>query len=180
MTNLFDEEPVAPKERERDYSFEALVDVCGLNLAEITTDERGRLNAALKQLREVHPDDYLLADMIYERAKLYREMYESASLTPQALSANWSQLVAQHDEWRKAQVVQTNQYAPATECETCGGEKLVVYSTRPVEGGVPGTIHVYEEFAPCPDCNTADVGFWRADGTRFNAPDPAVVRRRVG
>jgi hypothetical protein len=165
--------------RERDYSFEALVEVCGITIGEITQDERGRVNAALKQLREVQPDDYLLADEIHTRAKLYREVYQGAALTPQALSGNWSSLPAKHDDWRKEQTVQTNQYAPATECETCNGDKLVVYSTRPVEGGVPGTIHVYEEFAPCPDCNTADVGFWRGDGSRFNPPDPAQVRRRM-
>jgi hypothetical protein len=167
-------------ERARDYSFEALVEVCGHNLAEITTDERGRINAALKQLRENHPDDYLLADLIYQRAKFYRDMYEDATLTPQALSGNWSSLPEAHHTWEKAQVEQANVYAPDTGCETCGDDRLVVYSTRPVEGGVPGTVHAYEEFAPCPQCNSgANVGFWRGDGSRFNGPDPAWVRRKM-
>ena len=168
-------------ERERDYSFEALVEVCGLVLAEVTDMERGRVNKALKELREVHPDDYLLADLIYERAKLYRAVYPDASLTPQALAGNWSQLPEQHHTWQKAQVVATNVHAADDGCETCGGDKLIVYSQRPAGmDGVPGTIHTYEEFAPCPDCNPgANVGFWRHDGSRFNAPDPSQVRRRI-
>jgi len=167
-------------ERPRDYSFEALIEVCGLNLAEITSDERGRVNAALKQLREVHDDDYLLADLIHDRAKLYRDVYENAALTPQALAGNWSQLPAKHDEWKKAQVVHTNVYAQG-ECETCSGDRMVVYSKRPAGmDGVPGTIHTYDEMAPCPACNSgADAGFWRADGSRFNAPDPGQVRARL-
>lgn len=165
----------------RDYSFEAMVEVCGITLTEITKDERGRVNAALVQLREIHPDDFLLADMIHDRAKLYRDVYEGAALTPQALSGNWSQLVDKHVEWKSAQVVATNIYAPATECETCGGDKLVVYSTRPAPVEDKGHIHVYEEFAPCPACNgAANTGFWRADGTRFNTPDSGMVRRRMG
>jgi hypothetical protein len=168
-------------ERERDYSFEALVEVCGLVLSEVTDMERGRVNKALKELREVHPDDYLLADLIHDRARMYRDVYEGAALTPQALVGNWSQLADKHDEWRKAQVVHTNVYAPDDGCQTCGGDKLIVYSQRPAGmDGVPGTIHTYEEFAPCPDCNSgASVGFWRADGSRFNPPDPSQVRRRI-
>lgn len=165
---------------QRDYSFEALVEVCGLTPDEITKDERGRVNAALKQLREVHPDDYLLADMIHDRAKLYREVYADAALTPQALAGNWSQLVAKHEDWRKAQVVQTNQHAPSTECPTCNGDKLVVYSIRKEEGGVEGHPVEIEEMAPCPACNSrVDAGFWRGDGSRFVPPDPGQTRARL-
>lgn len=166
--------------RERDYSYEALTEVCGLVAEEITKDERGRVNAALKQLREIHTDDFLLADLIHDRANLYRAVYPDAALTPQALAGNWSQLPAKHEEWRKAQIVVTNTYAPLTECETCGGDKMVVYSVRKIEGGIEGHDHEAEELAPCPDCNSrTDAGFWRYDGTHFTPPSPAQIRARL-
>ena len=68
----------------------------------------------------------------------------------------------------------------ASECETCGGDRLVVYSTRPVEGGVANHVHAYEEFAPCPDCNAgAQAGFWRFDGTHATAPHSIQVRKKI-
>lgn len=176
---LFPEEQPAPPARKRDYSWEALVEVCGLITDEITKDERGRVNAALTQLRELQPDDFLLADAIYDRAKLYRQVYEDMPLTPQALAGNWSQLPAKAEETRKSQVVQTNQYAGG-DCETCGGDKMVVVGRREIDGGVGGHVHEDELMAPCPTCNShADTGFWRYDGSRFRTPDPARVREMI-
>lgn len=74
----------------RDYAFEAL--------AEVTSTDwetgRGQLNAALKSIRtecEIE-DDYLLAAEIYERAKMYRVLFENAVLTPTALAKHWKRV----------------------------------------------------------------------------------------
>lgn len=166
--------------RPRDYSFEALVEVCGHSLSEITTDERGRINAALKQLREVQPDDFLLADLIHERAKQYRDMYEDATLTPQALAGNWSQLPEQHAFWlRKQQAGRTNQAPTLGTCATCDGDKVVLVGHRKSDSPHPDEPG-FDLMAVCPDCNSgADAGFWRADGSRFFPPDPARVREMM-
>jgi DNA-binding MarR family transcriptional regulator len=76
--------------RKPDLLFESLVEVCGLDLSELTKNERGKVNAACKQLREVgaSPDD------VRERARAYRRRFENAALTPTALVNNWSQIKA--------------------------------------------------------------------------------------
>jgi hypothetical protein len=156
----------------QDLSWEALVEVTGATVA----SERGALNAALKQIREACPDhsDEELAGEIRFRSKTYRETWPSIALTPTALAKHWERIPL---EAPKPTYTETK----PSECATCGGDKLVVYSTRPAPDGSDDHVHVYEEFAPCPDCNSgASVGFWRADGSRFNAPDPGLVRRRLG
>jgi hypothetical protein len=150
-----------------------LVEVTGATVS----SERGALNAALAQIREASPDmtDEELAGEIRYRSETYRKTFPGMALTPTALSKHWERIPLE------APKPTYPEPSPAGECTTCGGDKLVVYSQRPAGmDGVPGTIHTYEEFAPCPDCNSgASVGFWRADGSRFNAPDPANVRRRI-
>jgi hypothetical protein len=76
--------------RERDYAYEALAEVTGTDM----TVGRGELNAALRDIREQSDtlDSYLLADEIHEMAKLYRQVYEGAALTPTALSKHWTRL----------------------------------------------------------------------------------------
>jgi hypothetical protein len=158
--------------RPPDLSWEALVEVTGATVA----SERGALNAALAQIREASDEltDEELAAEIVHRAGVYRQTFPGMALTPTALSKHWERIPIEAPK-------PTYTEAKPSECETCSGDKLVVYSTRPIEGGSDGQIHVYEEFAPCPDCNSgAVVGFWRADGSRFNPPDPAQVRRRLG
>ena len=76
--------------RPRDYAYEALAEVTG-------TDPqvgRGALNAALRDIRAQSrvEDSYLLADEIHAQAKLYRQVYEGAALTPTALSKHWTRL----------------------------------------------------------------------------------------
>lgn len=159
--------------RPQDLSWEALVEVTGATVA----SERGALNAALAQIREASPDltDEELAGEIRYRSGTYRKTFPGMALTPTALSKHWERIPI---EAPKATYPEPS---PAGECATCGGDKLVVYSTRPAPVEDVGHVHVYEEFAPCPDCNAnADAGFWRADGTRFNTPDSGLVRRRMG
>lgn len=64
---------------------------------------------------------------------------------------------------------QTANRAVTRDCETCAGDRFVVYSERPAPNGY------YEEFAPCPDCNascnTVRLG--------FASPSPDRVRERL-
>jgi hypothetical protein len=156
-------------ERPQDFSFEALVEVTGATVS----SERGALNAALRDIREAADEltDEELASEIRYRASIYRAMWPDMALTPTALSKHWERIPLE------APKPTYPEPSPAAECETCGGNKFVVYSTRPSAN----PLSLYEEVAPCPDCNSgANAGFWRSDGTRFNAPDPGLVRRRIG
>ena len=71
-----------------DGLFETMVEVCGHDPKRLTSSERGRINKALKDLREVG----VTPDEIRSAAKVYRSKYPNAALTPTALSAHWSTL----------------------------------------------------------------------------------------
>ena len=77
-----------PKPRKRDELFEALVEVCGKDLKNLPRTERGRLNAATKELRESNATP----DEVRQRALMYHSKWPGADLTPQALTGNWSSL----------------------------------------------------------------------------------------
>jgi hypothetical protein len=69
----------------------------------------------------------------------------------------------------------------SVDCQTCGGDRMVVYHTRPnyttgwmAERGLEAVGEV-EEWAPCPDCN-AEANTRRE---HFRSPDPARVRERL-
>lgn len=99
-------EPLAatPRKRAKDELFEAMIRVTGLNPKTLTGSERGRINKALKELREVGatPED------LEGRARAYRQKFPGVVLTATALSANWSGLVSARAQQRKAA------------CEWCG------------------------------------------------------------
>lgn len=79
--------PSGPKaKRKPDPLWDALAVV--LRVQPETKSERGRWNAALKEIREADgtPDD------IKRRAKVYREIWPGVSLTATALAANWGTL----------------------------------------------------------------------------------------
>lgn len=157
----------------RDFAYEAL--------AEVTDTDwdagRGELNAALKSIREQEPeltDSYLLGAEIHDRAKAYHEtMGEGILLTPTALAKHWQRVVEQRP---KLVIVNAPPAASSFECETCQGDKMVLVGIRP---SPVNPTSGFDEMAPCPDCNSADVTFYRADGSRFRPPDPAVVRARM-
>jgi hypothetical protein len=74
------------KPKKPDELWDALVEI--LKTQPATSSERGRWNAALKQLREAGAT----AEDIRARAKVYRATYPDAALTPTALSSNWGSL----------------------------------------------------------------------------------------
>jgi hypothetical protein len=79
--------PAAPP-RKADVLFEALASVGGHDLSRLTRAERGRINAAAKQLRELGatPDDVTAA------RKVWVSLYPSARCTVMALVNHWSEL----------------------------------------------------------------------------------------
>lgn len=82
---------VADATRQPDLLFEAVAQVCGLNWRNgITDSERGRLNKAVKELRDVGANP----DVVKAKAHAYRHKWPEAELTPTALASNWGQLEA--------------------------------------------------------------------------------------
>lgn len=74
--------------RPRDLLWEALVEVCGADADEMTKNERGKYNAALKQLKDVNATP----EQLRARAARYKREYPNISLTPTALCNRWSSL----------------------------------------------------------------------------------------
>lgn len=163
---------------ERNYAFEAL--------AEVTSTDwnagRGELNAALKSIKQQSEieDDYLLADEIHTRAKMYHSVWPELTLTPNALAKHWLRVFEEADK-KPAQL--TNQ-SVSVQCQTCQGDRFVVVSLRkPIqtewmrEHKISPTEEGIEEVAPCLDCNpSTDTEMRRWDGTVVRSPDPARVR----
>jgi hypothetical protein len=112
--------------RPRDLSFETLCEVCGMDWQHLTANERGRTNAALKQIRDLEAElsDELLAAAIRGHAVAYRQAYPGIPLTPTALANNWSLVIPLAKE-KAALRVQTNAPASRTGCPECGGDKWV-------------------------------------------------------
>jgi hypothetical protein len=77
-----------PAARKTDPLFDALVEACGVNPAELTTSFRGSVNKALKDLRAVDATP----GQVKVRAQRFRKRYESISLTPSALAKHWPAL----------------------------------------------------------------------------------------
>jgi hypothetical protein len=124
---------------ERDISFETLAEVCGADITQLTSSSRGQLNAALRQLREAHPDlaDLELALVIEDKAKAYRQVMPDVLLTPSALIKHWPSLEAQRDR-QQAYPEPRDPY----DCPTCDGLRLI-----------PATDVFVSGYAPCPSCN---------------------------
>lgn len=159
--------------RERDLSFEALVEVTNANVAA----ERGALNAALAQIREASPelDDADLAMLIQMRARSYRQAWPDITLTPTALAKHWGRV-----EEEAPKPTYPTRTEGGTICTTCDGDKMVLVGYRRSESEHPGE-KGFDLMAPCPDCNSGANGdFWRADGSRFRLPDPGRVREMMG
>ena len=82
-------------ERERDLCFEALCELQGSDYKRLTASERGKLNAALKEIRAALPE--VTAQIIGKAAIAYRRKYRDAALTAPAIASHWSELTAGMD-----------------------------------------------------------------------------------
>lgn len=95
-TLLNNQEPLNTKKQKegakpRDLLFDKLVEACGLNLAKMTKNERGKLNKAVGMLREVEATP----EQITDNAKAYAKKFGSeCELTPLGLANNWAQCSA--------------------------------------------------------------------------------------
>jgi hypothetical protein len=76
--------------RKGDELFDALAVSCGIEVAGITRSERGRLNKALKDLREVGATPAEIS----VRAARYRRTWPKVSITASALAAHWGELAS--------------------------------------------------------------------------------------
>lgn len=72
----------------RDPIFEALVEIEGSSLDDLTDTHRGALNKAAKELRKVGADP----DQIRARARIWPQRFPGATLTASALVRRWGQL----------------------------------------------------------------------------------------
>jgi len=79
---------VEPKKRNQDLLFEQLLIECGMQNDALTKNERGRINFALKQLREIGAT----VEEIKDRSNSYRTRWPNIDLTASALISNWSLL----------------------------------------------------------------------------------------
>lgn len=86
-----DEKPDLPKPRSRapDPIFDAFCDVLGFESSRLNPTERGKINAACKDVRDASgtPDDIRLA------AERYRQRWPEIDMTAKGISGNWQTLL---------------------------------------------------------------------------------------
>ena len=160
-----------------DLIFETICEVSGYDLGSLTKDERGRANAATKQLRDLYGEaEQAVPMMIHERVTAYRECYPDMPVTPQAITGNWSTIVAYAETVReKAKEAErerrrvTNAQARSG-CTTCGDDHVVI---------VGQDANGHDLSAPCPDCNPhANATFW-VERRKVEPMDPAKTREML-
>lgn len=101
--------------RKRDPLFDAAVDACQIDPAELTRPARGALNAALKDLRAVDATP----DEIHQRAEAYRRMWPTVTLTPTALARHWAECVPRAGpvDQRAAEIARVQAWAQSIDRE---------------------------------------------------------------
>jgi hypothetical protein len=162
-----------------DLIFEAVCTVSGIDWQEgMTSDQRGRVNAAVKQLRDLYGEaEAAVPMMIHERAAAWALVYPEIPMTPQVLTGNWSTILnaaehkqAQVKEDERAKRRETNAHAKSG-CETCGDDHVVTVG-QDADG--------YDLTAPCPDCNLhANASYW-VERRRIEVMDAAKTREMLG
>lgn len=152
--------------RQPDLAYEALAEATAADME----GSRGELNRALKLIRD--QTDAIgehLASEIRTRAVMYKQVMPDAMLTPTALAKHWQRLEVEV----KRQPHATNRTAQVgTDCETCGGDRMVLVQTRPAPNGA------HEEYACCPTCNPSDSSYYVL-GRKVEALDPDTVLARM-
>jgi hypothetical protein len=78
----------APRKREPDLLFESIARATGTNIDILTRTERGQLNKATSELREIGATP----EQVTGKAKAWAKQYPNANLTPTALVKHWSTL----------------------------------------------------------------------------------------
>lgn len=90
MDGLFGEKTERPKKRRHPHAdiFEALCLACGLEWANFTRRERGKVQKAAAELFEVGATVL----QIQQRAAEYKRAFPGAAMTPCAISGQWTYL----------------------------------------------------------------------------------------
>jgi DNA-binding transcriptional ArsR family regulator len=83
-------EPLAThsSSRQRDLLWDAVIEACGWAGKTLTGSERGRTAKAVKELRTAEATP----DQVRQKATIYRQAWPNMTLTPTALSGNWTTL----------------------------------------------------------------------------------------
>lgn len=82
-----------PTAGRRDELFEAIADACGLDYHDLTRSERGRINRACSELRQLQRVP--MPSAIAEFARRWRRQYGArVAVTPNTIAANWSRIMA--------------------------------------------------------------------------------------
>lgn len=146
--------------RPLDPAFEMLCQVCGMDWQHLTENERGKVNAALKQIRALDPPEEHLPAMIEERAKAFHAVYAEIATTPQGIVNHWSSIIGKAKGLRSW----ITNAQRSRDCPTCAGD-----------GWVPAGLDArgYDQSAPCPTC-TVDRDQHRVDP---GIPDSGVRNR---
>jgi endogenous inhibitor of DNA gyrase (YacG/DUF329 family) len=150
-------EPVGEEAMKPDLIFESLCEVCGINWQGMTRNERGRVNAARKELVILYGEIPQLPEMIRERGASYKRAYPGMPLTPQALTKNWSTVTAFAKAKQVEERATTNTWARHG-CPTCGDDHVISAGYDP-DG--------YELTVPCPDCNQRLDATWREEAAEL-------------
>lgn len=85
--------PLAPngeKKRPRDLVFEALAEAQGIDIARLTSQERGRLNKAAQAIREIEPG--VTPERIRAAAKAWKKKGYTTPATAATIASHWSEL----------------------------------------------------------------------------------------
>lgn len=162
-----------------DLIFEAVCEACSLDWkAGLTSDQRGRVNVAVKQLRDLYGEaEIAVPDMIQERAEAWRLVYPEIPITPQVITNHWSTILNAAEQARRQQALResakrnlANAHAKRN-CQTCGDDHFVFVGQD--ENG-------YDLTAPCPDCGPSveAASFW-SDRQRHQVIGPEETRRRM-
>jgi len=93
--------------RKKDLVFEELAKQCGIDWNNATSNELGRLNKAVKQLKDINAT----VEEIQDVAKWYKKNWKNITLTPTAIASNWSML---------KQEVSTNKPKEPRDCKKLG------------------------------------------------------------
>lgn len=88
LYSALDGEPKSGSPGKRALIFEAIAVACEWDLTHLTATARKRANAAAKELADVEPG------LILGFALQWREHYPGATITPQAITGNWTDYMA--------------------------------------------------------------------------------------
>jgi len=163
----------------RDEIFEAICAACDLDWrAGLTSDQRGRVNVAVKQLRDLYGEaEAAVPAMIAERVEAWRLVYPEIPVSPQVITNHWSTILNAAEQAKRQQALResanrnrANAHARRN-CPTCHDDHFVIVG-QDKDGN--------DLTAPCPECGpTVEAASYWADRQRHQVLSPEETRRRL-